>query len=246
MGDYPLETLFLANRNFEGPGWFNNPHTQLNRERMERKVTFTSGTKRRRDSASAVVSSALSRRVTRLAKTLKASNPTHMYVFQATTAWASVSTTGSMQDLCGQISQGDDFTQRFGSHVDVTHVNIKLQFQPGTAATTPSDIRITLFVADTSSVFATNMTQTYSPIADNTIQRLLVDDFKQVANTQANQTFGCVYRRSLKLNHRQKFSGVGVNTTVANSLFLIVQSQHVAGTTAPIVSSGCVEVFFKP
>lgn len=77
-------------------------YTGLNaEEKMEEKV-HSARTKRRRIGGSM---EAISRRVTRLAKSLKASNPAHVYVSQASSAFSAISTTGSLYEICGNIAQ---------------------------------------------------------------------------------------------------------------------------------------------
>lgn len=79
---------------------------------MLKEETKTGGTKRRAYTSAYVspVAGALSRRINRLSKRMKANNPTHLWAFPATT-WAP-SNTASIVDLCGQIAQGDDYDDR--------------------------------------------------------------------------------------------------------------------------------------
>lgn len=71
---------------------------------MEEK-TASASTKRRRNAGPTFISP-LSKRVTRLAKQLKASNPTHVYVSALSAAFTNISTTGSLYEICGNIAQG--------------------------------------------------------------------------------------------------------------------------------------------
>lgn len=78
----------------------------LNRqlEYMEEKVA-TGGTKRRRHVQGSYISP-LSKRITRLAKQLKQSNPTHVYASTLGSAFTSISTTGAIYEVCANIIQG--------------------------------------------------------------------------------------------------------------------------------------------
>lgn len=217
---------------------------------MTEVKSATASTKRRRSAAGSIITespaSALSRRITRMAKTMKAANPTHMYPFSAPGTWTSISTTGTLIALCDQIQQGDDYTQRFGNHVDVNHLNIKLVFQPGSAAAATIPVRITVFTAAQNFVFGTAMNSTYSPIASGGVTRLIYDQYLQIAAATATAGFPTTVNKSLKFRFRQKFSGSGTTTQTGDTLFMIIQSTVAAGTSAPTLSAGVVEIFFKP
>lgn len=128
--------------------------------------------------------SALSHRVTRMGRALKLSNPTHLYYFSAPANWAPTTTT-SLVNLCDPIVAGDDFSQRFGSHVDCTHLNLKMQASPGTTSTTVTNMRFTLFIAQQGLAFAANMVGSYNPVAGSSSIRLLKDMFYQVTTGSA-------------------------------------------------------------
>jgi len=241
--DFPLESSFLRFRNSEARYPFDTSQEQMT---TERKVF--AGTKRRRDdfgTAMMINGSALSRRITRLSKTLKASNPTHVAVFDLKAQYANISTTGTILDLCSTISQGDDFFQRFGSHVDVTHINIKGTMQAGSTSTVTSSVRCTLIISE-ALAFVANMNTSYSPIVDNTVQRLVKDRFYQVASSTSATGFATSIDWSMKIKHRQKFAAPAAGNTINNCLLLLIQSNIVAGTQAPIFQGGIIEVFFKP
>lgn len=216
---------------------------------MEEKTIRVTGTKRRREGMLIKRLSgtpALSRRITRLAKSLKAANPTHMLNLNPVSAITNISTTGSINDLGAAIVQGDDFDQRFGSHVVMTRLNFVAVFGPGSTSTLPSTIRVTLLKAQSGLAFASNMSGSYSPIADNNVIQVLKDVFYRIPPAQASLYFPTVCNWSVKLNHRQKFSGTGASTTTGDCLYLLVQSGATAGTTAPVIVAGKWEVFFKP
>lgn len=214
-----------------------------------KSVSGFGGTKRRRDAndtAYAYGGNALSRRVTRLAKSLKGANPTHVMPYNGATYFPSISTTGTQLALGDQIMQGDDYTQRFGNHADITHINVKLVLAPGTTAATTSAVRCTLFVAAQNVVFASTMNSTYSPISAGGVTRLLRDRFYQVAGADATAGYSTMINWSVKVRFRQKYTGAGVSTQTGDTLFLLIQSEKAAGTTAPVIRSGLIEVFFKP
>jgi hypothetical protein len=168
-----------------------------------------------------------------------------MVFFSASSTFPSVSTSGTILDLCSTIAQGDDYNQRFGSHVDVTHINVKVQLVPGSTANSVTQVRATLLKAEAGIAFAAAMQSTYSPVADSSCIRLYRDGFRQVAAANASAGYSTMINWSVKIRHRQKFSGTGAATTTGDSLFLIIQSSAANGTTCP-AASGVVEVFFKP
>lgn len=212
-------------------------------------VTVRAGTKRRRYGTVTLSSSsvgALSRRVSRLSKSLKASNPMHMLNLNPVAAITNISNTGSINDLGAAIIQGDDFDQRFGSHVDIRRMNFYVVFGPGTTSAAAQTVRVTLFKAQSGLAFATNMQGSYNPVVDSTVVQLIKDQFIRIAPTSAALTFPSILNWSIKLNHRQKFTGPGASTTTAECLYLLVQSNAPPGTTAPVIVAGKWEVFFKP
>lgn len=188
-------------------------------------------------------SSSLSNRVSRLAKKIKVNNPTHLYVYPAST-WVPTNST-SIVDLCGQIAQGDDYNNRFSSSILLTHVNLSIVAQPGTTAAQPGIIRCTIIRAASGTLFAANLQGSYSPIVTGTSSRLLWDRHYELASTLAAPGFATVIRKSIKIKHHQKFSGTIAGTTTGDSIFLIIQSNFGAGTAAPGLT-GVVEVFFQP
>lgn len=171
-----------------------------------------------------------------------------MIAYNASNIWGGVSTAGTLYDLCSQIGQGDDYDQRFGSHIEVTHVNVKINFTGGSAATKPADVRCTLFLGDSNTAFNYNMTGTFSPVSDANPTRLLWDKFYQVNPSGAGLSLftPVLIDKSFKLRHRQKFNGTAAGSTTANCLFLQIHSNVAAGTLNPVISTGVVEVFFKP
>ena len=134
---------------------------------------------------------------------------------------------------------------RFGSHVDVTHINLKGVLAAGSTSTVQETVRCTLLVSE-AQAFAANMNNTYNPIADNQSQRLIKDQFISVPATNSSPGYPSQINWSMKLKHRQKFSAPAAGTTTNNCLLLIIQSTAVAGTLAPVFQAGLIEVYFKP
>lgn len=188
-------------------------------------------------------SSALSTRITRLAKKMKVNNPTHLYVFPGST-WVPTNTT-SIVDLSSQIAQGDDYSNRFSTSVKLTNINISCAVQPGTTSAVEVVMRVTLIRATSGTTFAANLQGSYSPVVPGTVTQLLFDRHYVVASTLAAAGFPTIIKKRIKVNHMQKFTGVGAGTTTGECLFLIMQSSSGAGTGAPILT-GVVEVFFQP
>lgn len=127
----------------------------------------------------------------------------------------------------------------------LTHLNIKLVAHPGSTSTTPSTIRVTVLRATQGVVFAANMTQTYSPIATNTSTRLIFDGYFPVGATPGTEGYPCRINKSLKIRHKQKFTSASAGSSTGDCMYLIIQSDKVAGTTAPVLT-GVVEIFFQP
>lgn len=212
---------------------------------QESKTFRVTGTKRRRDSGVVVSTNALSNRVTRLARSLKASNPHHVDV-QVLGSVLAPSTTGSLYCLANGISQGDDFYQRFGNNVDMSRLLVKGTLIPGSTSTTPSVVRLSVFRAQAGIAFAANLTGSYSPVLSSTSTRLLYDKFYSIPGTYATPGFPVNINLNIKLKHRQKFSGAAAAGQTGDSLFIIAQSDKTAGTTAPAWGSGFMEIWFKP
>lgn len=210
------------------------------------------GTKRRRATDSAIINSAastraLSKRVTRLSKVLRASNPTHLYQSQAGAAFTTISLVGSIYEIGANISQGDDYNQRFGSHVDFQRIVLKGLIQPGGTSTNMCPVRITCFRGQSGLVFASNLNGSYNPIADSTSTQLLFDKYYPITPALTSGSPGATrVHISIKTKHRQKYSGAGAGTTTGGSLYFVVQSNVAAGTSAPTWAAGVLEEYFKP
>lgn len=228
------------------------PDYDYSRTIMERKSVLVTN-KRRRTAAemqAAVVNPSLSRRITRLSKSLKASNPTHMYTATTVSTWAAT-TTGTSYSIASQITQGDDYFQRFGNHVDLLRLRISGVLSPGTTANAACNVRLTIFRAQSAVGFVASMSSSYSPIVGSNQIQLLYDKRYRVPGLfgggNANELYSCpIINLNLKLKHRQKYTGTGAGAETGESIFVTLQSDIAAGTGAPVFSPGHWELFFKP
>jgi len=186
----------------------------------------------------------VNKRLRALTKKMKIHNPLHLYNTSLGGTFTSVSTTGTLYDLASQIAQGDDYYHRFSSQVYMRRLNIKGVLVPGSAAGNPAICRIAVIRAVAGLAFAGNMTGSYSPIVTGTSLQVYYDRFFTLG-TYASIGFPVNLNISLKLNHKQKFSGTGAGSTTGDCLYLIVQSGVVSGTAAPSIS-GVLEIFFDP
>lgn len=187
---------------------------------------------------------ALSTRISRLAKKMKVNNPTHLIQQSLTVVFPTISTTGTLYDVGNPIAQGDDYNNRFGAKVLITHINIKGAFTPATA-TGPSVVRITILRLPTNSVFAANTSGSYSPIVTGTSLQTYYDKFYQVGAAPATVGYPTLINISKKIKFYQKYSGTGAGTATGESIFVIIQSNFAAGATAPLIT-GVIETFFQP
>jgi len=212
---------------------------------LKESSAFTKGTKRRRTQTQLQYGAdALSTRLTRLTRKVKLQNPVHLAPISLNTAFSTVSTTGSIYDLASGIAQGDDYDDRFSSQIYMRRVNVKGVLLPGSAAGNPAIARITIFRAESGLVFGANMTGSYSPIVTGVSLQVYYDRFFTLG-TYTNIGFPVNLNFSVKLKHKQKFSGTGAATASGHSIYMIVQSGVAAGTAAPSIS-GVMEIFFDP
>lgn len=93
--------------------------------------------------------------------------------------------------------------------------------------------------------FATNITGSFNPVQTGTTLQLYYDKYFTIPAPITGQGFPVNWNISIKAKHFQKFSGTGAGTTSGESVYLICQSDALAGTTAP-VPQGVFEVFFDP
>lgn len=209
------------------------------------------GTKRRRFNMAGVATAPasiakLSNRVTRLSKKMRMNNPTHLAFFNLATTFSSLSTAGTQFDICSFIAQGDNYSDRVGSKVYCTRLFIKGTISAGSTAAANTPVRITILKSSSNAAFASNMTGTYSPISTGASEYVFFDKFISIPSAGATAGFPVNLNISVRPKHYQKFTGAGVGTTTGESIFVIMQSGAVAGTTAPTISSGVMELYFQP
>lgn len=213
-------------------------------------VSATGGTKRRRYIGDGPMPMSkvgkLSKGLARINKKLKLNNPSHLYTTSLSTAFPSLSVGGTLYDLSQDIAQGDNYNNRFSSTIQLTRLNLRGVIVPGSAATAPSAVRVTVFRGQSGLAFASNMTATYSPVQTSNSTQVLYDRFIPVAAAPSTAGYGSLVNMSLKLNHKQKFSGTTAATQTGTSIYCIMQSGQAAGTSAPTFYCGCIEVFFQP
>lgn len=228
---------------------FSQPYGANLIPKMESKSGF-GGTKRRRETT--VVSSgrsglALSKRITRLAKSLKATNPLHV-------AWAplnntTISTTNAITTITG-IAEGDSFSNRFGTQVSLKRFRLLIVIEPGASQVTPATYRITVFRAQSGSTLAqtvVDVNTTSAVIANNRMTRVLFDRLYSTASTPATVGFPTAHNISLSLNNfKQHYVGPNVGDVTGETYFLSIISNVAAGATAPVIQSGFFETWFQP
>lgn len=187
----------------------------------------------------------LSTRVNRMVKLNKLQNPLHMVGFSAVAAFGTASTTTAVFNLCDSIQEGDQYNNRFGTIVRAKRFRCNIVVLP--TATSPNCyIRFVLFRAQQGSTLATTVVDTVATsatIANNNITRVFCDDMYLIPAATNNP--GVVIRKSMKLNHVQRFNQSGATSTTGDSLFLAIISNLVTGATAPNVG-GWFELWFSP
>ena len=210
----------------------------------------TGGTKRRRyiSDGGAPISKVgkLAKGIARLNKKLKLNNPSHLYALSLPGTFTSISNAGTIYDLGQDIAQGDNYNQRFSSTIQLTRLNIKGVMVPGSAATAPCAARITVIRGQSGLAFAGNVTGTYNPVQTSTSTQLIYDRFFPIAAAPSTAGFATNINLSIKLNHKQKFTGTTTNTTTGTSIYCIIQSGQAGGTSAPTFYCGVMEIFFQP
>lgn len=186
----------------------------------------------------------LSRRITRLAKKQRMSNPSHLYQNSLATAFTTLSTTGTQFNPMDSVSQGDDYNNRFSSQTKYKRINIKGVLRPGSTAGSTANARITIIKAPQNLSFTANTNSSFSPIVTGASIQVLFDRFYAVP-AFSSPGWGNPINISVKCTHVQKFNGTGSNASSGDSIFVIIQSDQTAGTTAPTIN-GVLEVFFDP
>lgn len=187
----------------------------------------------------------LNNRLRALAKKMKIQNPVHLGNYSLGTVFPSVSLTGTLFDVSSLIAQGDDYNNRFSSQVYLRRLNMRGVFLPGTAASNPAIARITVFRGQAGLSFATNLASSYSPIVTGTSLQVYYDKHFTIPGSYTNPGFAVNINISLKIPHKQKFSGTAAASQTGDCIYVIVQSGVAAGTSAPTLT-GVMEVFFDP
>lgn len=186
------------------------------------------------------------RRISKLAKKVKAHNPSHMVAANAATIFPSISTTGTLYDLGTGIAQGDNPYDRFSSQCIFKRLLIKAGLIPGSTSSTPSNVRVTIYRGTAGAVFAANMSGTYNPITYSTSTMVIFDRFYQVGATSGTVGYSTALNLNIRLkNHKQKFATSAAGSTAGDALYLVIQSDKASGTTAPVIV-GTVEIYFDP
>lgn len=167
-----------------------------------------------------------------------------MYQSNLSSIFTTISTTGTLYDIASGIAQGDQPDQRFSSQCILKRLRVKCGFNPGGGSVTLSVVRVTVYRGITGAAFAANMTGSYNPIAYSISTQLLYDKYLTVTSA-GSAGFGTVLDLNLKLNHKQKFTAAAAGNQTGESIYLIIQSDHTAGTTAP-TPQGVFEIYFDP
>jgi len=115
---------------------------------------------------------------------------------------------------------------------------------PGSAATNPAIIRISVIRGQAGFAFSANLTLSYSPIVTGTSLQVYYDKHF-TTGSYTNLGFPVNLDIKLPIRHKQKFSGTGAGTTTGDCVYMIVQSGVASGTSAPSIS-GVMEVFYDP
>lgn len=213
---------------------------------MKSSSAFTRGTKRRRDGPYTLSSSnqALSRRVTRLSKSLKASNPIHVETLSL--AAVQFNTTGVLTECLSTVSQGDNYNQRFGNKCHFKRIVAQFYVKPGSTQAAAACARIVIFRAGSGAAlpqFASNVSS--SPVIGNGVTQVFYDRLVPIGSTTAALGFGGMFRINCKVKSPYKFSGTGAGTQTGESVYIYFIGDAVAGTACP-VSHGWIDNFFSP
>lgn len=211
------------------------------------------GTKRRRiDVITSGMGSrreALSRRLTRLSKTIKATNPAHMFYAEMSTQ-ADFSTTGGIYDCATGIAQGDAYNQRFGNKIIPKRVNLKASVVPDSTGTGVVTCRVSIVRGTSALGVGPTVSLSISPVGNTNILQVYYDKVFTCTpglTAAASPGWATTFNISvpIKLNHL-KFNGSGAGANVAESIFLIWSSNAATGTAAPNWGAGIVEFFYIP
>lgn len=211
------------------------------------------GTKRKRyleeylGATGGVPTSSTNRRLAKLYKTVKATNPPHVYPQSFGAGTGTFNTTGVVLDLTGGIVQGDAYNQRFGNKIIPKRVVLKAIILLGSTQASSCGCRIALVRATYNLAAGPIVNSCLSPIADVSILQVYWDKYFTVGPTPTGQNWPVVLNANvpIKLSHL-KYQGSGANANVAESIFLIWSGTNAAGTTAPVWNCGIVEFYYIP
>lgn len=202
------------------------------------------GTKRRKYVVPVNETALLSRRLTRLTKTLKTANPNHLETL--TVAATTFNTTGVLTECLSTVSQGDNYNQRFGNKCMLKRIVGDLIVRPGSTSAAASVARLVIFRAGAGAAlpqFAANVSS--SPIIGNGVIQVYYDKMFSVAATPATAGYGTHIRINKKIKFAYKFGGTGAGTQTGESVYIYFVGDIASGTAAP-TAYGVLDVFFSP
>lgn len=116
----------------------------------------------------------LSNRVTKLARKMKVENPLHVYN-DSPTSFAALSTTGALYDCLTQITQGDNFNQRFGNKITVKRIILRTTVNCGATQASAVTCRMALVRASYNLVAGRIDNTCISPTANTNILQVYWD-----------------------------------------------------------------------
>jgi len=185
---------------------------------MDEKYTSSAvgRTKRRKYTTfgPATSASAISQRVSRLQKSLKASSPPHLWSVDVGSQ-SSFNTTGGVYDLLTNIQQGDAYNQRFGNRITALRVNLRGTVVPGLTQTNAVTCRLSLVRAPFNIGAGRIDNVTISPTANTNILQVYWDKVFTLANSVTSQPYPVNFNVSVKLPKTLfKFSGSGTGAAV--------------------------------
>lgn len=123
-------------------------------------------------------------------------------------------------------------------------MNLKGCIVPGSTAANATTCRVSIIRVQSGAAFTANMSGSYSPIVTGSALQLYYDKFYAIP-AYAGPGFPVNLNISVKINHKQKFSGTGAGTQTGDSVYVVIQSVNPSGTTAPALQ-GVMEIFFDP
>lgn len=159
------------------------------------------------------------------------------------------STTTYFVNLCDQITEGDAFTQRFGTQIMVKRFRLKCTIRPGTTQAAAACVRMVVLRAQAGSTLGLTFADCNSssnPIANNAVSRVYYDKVFQTSATAGTAGFPLALNIDVKIGHHQRYSGSGASVTTGDCIFFALISDVATGTAAPVVNAGFWEIWFQP